>query len=397
MRQRYCWQGINHQGKKLQGVIDAASLASAKTELSKQAIIVKKITKKRHLFFIPKIREHNITLFCQQLSTMLKAGIPLIQALDFAANNQSNYFMNYLILDIKKEVEQGLFFSEALQKQPKFFNELACSLVAVGEKSGALDLMLEKLASYKEKISTMKRKLQKVLTYPLIVLFIACCVTMALLIVVVPQFQSLFKSFGAELPLLTRIMIHLSSFLGGYWPIIFASFSALVLGLRLAKRRLLWLNFASDKIVLKLPILGSLFSKTIIARFVRTLAISFAAGLPLVEALGTVAGVTGNRIYAQATEQIRSDLFAGQAMHQAMENTKLFPSMTLQWVAIGEESGSLESMLNKIADFYEAEINNSLALLMNLLEPLIMAILGLVIGGLVIAMYLPIFRLGSMV
>jgi type IV pilus assembly protein PilC len=390
------WQGFNHQGIKQKGIIEAASIALVKQELGNQAIRVNKISKKND-FFRSRIKQSHITLFSRQLATMLKAGIPLIQAFDFVANSQTNHLMKSLIVNIKTEVEQGHTFSEALQKHPKFFNDLFCNLIAVGEKSGKLDLMLDKVANYKEKIESIKKRLQKALAYPFFVLLIASFVTLALLIFVVPQFESLFTGFGAELPALTRTVIYVSTLLKNYWPVILGILSALIGGFIKARQHLPWLNYASDKIILRLPILGSLFSKTIIARFAGTLAISFAAGLPLVEALGAVAGVTGNKVYAKATEQIKMELFTGQQLQIAIKNTLLFPTMVVQMVAIGEESGTLEFMLQKIADFYEEEVNASLDISINLLEPIIMAILGLIIGSLVIAMYLPIFKLGSVV
>ncbi|MBA2652378.1 MAG: type II secretion system F family protein [Tatlockia sp.] len=393
----YCWQGINHQGIKLKGVIEATSVALVKKELGNRAIVVKKIRRKQNSLFLVKITAANITLFFRQLATMIKAGIPLIQSFDFVANSQTNFLLKYLIEEIKSDVEHGLSFSEALEKRPQFFNGLVCNLIAAGEKSGKLDLMLTKVSDYKENIEYLKRKLKKALAYPLLVLIIACFVTLALLIFVVPQFELLFRSFDAELPALTRVIIYLSTLFKTFWPIILFVILASIFAFKFARKRLSWLSYASDKMMLKIPILGSLLLKAIIARFARTLALSFAAGLSLSEALGAVAGVTGNQVYAEATEQIKLALFTGEQIHTAMKNTELFPNMVIQMVAIGEESGTLELMLNKIAECYEEEVKTSLDLSINLLEPIIMSLLGLIIGSLVIAMYLPIFKLGSVV
>ncbi|MBA3537824.1 MAG: type II secretion system F family protein [Tatlockia sp.] len=396
-KHRYHWQGVDHQGVRQKGVIEAFSVALVKQELGNLPIRVKKIRKKNDFIFNSRIKQAHITLFSRQLATMLKAGIPLIQAFDFVANCQTNHLIKSLIVEIKADVEQGLTFSETLHRHPKFFNELFCNLIAVGEKSGKLDMMLDKVADYKEKIESIKKKLQKALAYPFLVLLISSFVTVAILIFVVPQFESLFTGFGAELPALTQVIINVSILLKNYWLEILVILSALIGGFIKARQRLSWLNYASDKIILRLPIIGPLFSKTIIARFARTLAIGFEAGLPLVEALGAVAGVTGNKVFTQATERIKIELFNGQPLQLAMQNTQLFPTMAVQLVAIGEESGTLELMLQKIADFYEEEVNTRLDISINLLEPIIMAILGLIIGTLVIAMYLPIFKLGSVV
>jgi type IV pilus assembly protein PilC len=391
----YYWKGIKRTGEKIHGITETSSLAMVKTELSKQGIISKKIWKKRKTPFAKKITPANISFFSRQLALMIKAGIPLIETFNILANSQTNLLMKHLILEIKKAVETGLTFSEALKKHPLLFSELICNLVAAGEKSGKLEMMLDKVASYKEKSATIKKKIKKALVYPLAILLIACLVTLGLLGFVVPQFASLFASFGAELPALTRMIINLSNLVKTYWLIIFFFFCGLAYGYVVSRKYCRWFREAIDKILLKLPILGSVVVKTIIARFAQTLAITFAAGLPLVDALKAVAGVTGNSIYAKATAKIIENVSSGQQLHFAMNKTQLFPNMVIQMIAIGEESGTLEFMLIKVADFYEEEINNAVDTLNNLLEPIIMALLGVLVGCLVIAMYLPIFKLGS--
>ncbi|KTD21727.1 type II secretion system F family protein [Legionella londiniensis] len=396
----YQWEGINQSGEKLQGVIEAKSVAIAKNELRKQGIITRKIIKKRKKFFDRKnrkIKQADITVFSRQLATMIEAGIPLVQAFDIVAKGQSNERMKKLVEEIKKDVESGLTFAEALTKHPAYFNELFCNLVDAGEKSGSLDIMLDKVATYKEKIETIKKKIKKALTYPLAVIVIAFLVTAGLLIFVVPQFESLFEGFGADLPALTRGVISLSEFFQAYWYIIFGAAGAGVYAFIYFRNHSPAFAHNIDRYLLRLPVVGSILQKAAIARFSRTLSITFAAGLPLVEALKSVSGATGNYLYAEATNKIRDEVSSGQQLQLAMERTQLFPNMVVQMVAIGEESGALEQMLTKVADFFEEEVDNAVDSLSSLLEPMIMAILGVLVGGLVVAMYLPIFKLGSVV
>ncbi|WP_133127338.1 type II secretion system F family protein [Legionella nagasakiensis] len=395
----YQWEGVNQSGEKLNGIIDARSLAIAKIELRKQGIITRKIIKKRKPLFgkSKKIKQADITIFSRQLATMIEAGIPLIQAFDIVSKGQSNQRMKDLIETIKKDVESGLTLAESLKKHPAFFNELFCNLVDAGEKSGSLDVMLDKVATYKEKIETIKKKIKKALTYPMAVIVVAFLVTTGLLIFVVPQFESLFEGFGADLPALTRAIISLSEFFQAYWYILFGLLGAAIYGFIYARNHSS--NFAHqvDRYMLKMPVVGTILEKAAIARFSRTLSITFAAGLPLVEALKSVSGATGNILYAEATDKIREEVSNGQQMQVAMENTGLFPNMVIQMIAIGEESGALEQMLTKVANFFEEEVDNAVDSLSSLLEPIIMAILGILVGGLVVAMYLPIFKLGSVV
>lgn len=396
----YKWEGVNRAGEKTNGVMEANSIAFAKAELRKQGIIPRKVVKQRKSLLSKKskkIKQADITIFSRQMATMIEAGIPLIQAFDIVSKGQSNPRMKDLIDNIKKDVETGLTLAEALHKHPKYFNELFCNLVDAGEKSGSLEIMLDKVATYKEKVETIKKKIKKALTYPMAVMVIAFLVTAGLLIFVVPQFESLFAGFGADLPALTRGVIRLSEFFQAYWYLIFAVIAGLVWAFVYAKNHSPAFAHTVDRYLLRMPIVGTIIEKAAIARFARTLSITFAAGLPLVEALKSVAGATGNILYAEATDRIREEVSNGQQMQLAMSNTKLFPNMVVQMVAIGEESGALEQMLSKVASFYEEEVDNAVDALSSLLEPMIMAILGVLVGGLVVAMYLPIFKLGSVV
>lgn len=393
------WQGLNSSGEKINGVIESNSIVSAKVTLRKRGIIVNKLTKKRSPLFSrgKKIHAQDITTFSRQLATMLQAGIPLIQSFDIVSKGQKNAAMRDLIEQVKRDVETGLTLGESLGKHPAYFNDLFCNLVDAGEKSGSLDIMLDKVATYKEKIETIKKKIKKALTYPAAVIVIAFLVTAGLLIFVVPQFESLFKGFGADLPAFTRMVVDMSKTFQAWWYLIFGGVGGMIYGFIYAKRHSPKFAQNIDRATLKFPIIGGIMEKAAIARFARTLSITFAAGLPLVEALQSVSGATGNIIYSKATERIREDISSGLQMQQAMENTKLFPNMVIQMVAIGEESGALEKMLSKVADFYEEEVDNAVDALSSLIEPIIMSVLGVLVGGLVVAMYLPIFKLGSVV
>ncbi|MDX1836864.1 type II secretion system F family protein [Legionella taurinensis] len=396
----YQWEGVNKAGEKVNGVIDARSLAIAKADLRKQGIITKKVVKKRKPFFDKKnkkITQGDITVFSRQMATMIEAGIPLIQSFDIVAKGQSNQKMRDLIETIKRDVETGLTLAESLQKHPAYFNELFCNLVDAGEKSGSLEIMLDKVATYKEKIETIKKKIKKALTYPMAVLVVAFLVTTALMIFVVPQFESLFEGFGADLPAMTRMVVDMSEFFQSYWYIMFGAIGGAIYAFIYFKNHSPQFAHSIDRAMLKFPVVGPILEKAAIARFTRTLSITFAAGLPLVEALKSVSGATGNILYAKATDKIREEVSTGQQMQVAMDNTHLFPNMVIQMVAIGEESGALEQMLGKVADFYEEEVDNAVDALSSLLEPIIMSILGVLVGGLVVAMYLPIFKLGSAV
>lgn len=394
------WEGVNRAGEKCTGEMDARTLAIAKADLRKKGIITKKVIKKRKPFFDKsnkKITQGDITVFSRQLATMIESGIPLIQSFDIVAKGQSNKRMQKLINTIKTDVETGLTLSESLAKHPDYFNDLFCNLVDAGEKSGSLEIMLDKVATYKEKIETIKKKIKKALTYPMAVMAIAFLVTAGLMIFVVPQFEELFKGFGADLPALTRMVIDISEMFQAYWYIIFGVVGGGIYAFVYFKNHSKSFAESIDRAVLKFPVIGPIIEKASIARFSRTLSITFAAGLPLVEALKSVAGATGNILFTKGTNRIREEVSTGTQMQTAMENTHLFPNMVVQMVAIGEESGALEQMLGKVADFYEEEVDNAVDSLSSLLEPIIMAILGVLVGGMVVAMYLPIFKLGTAV
>ncbi len=394
------WEGISSAGQLIEGEIEARNIAFAKSELRKKGVTVKKIAKKRTSFFDrknKKITQGDITTFSRQMATMIEAGIPIIQSFDIVAKGQSNKRMKDLIESIKTDVESGSTLAEALSKFPVFFNDLFCNLVDAGEKSGSLDIMLDKVATYKEKVETIKKKIKKALAYPMAVMVVAFLVTAGLLIFVVPQFESLFKGFGAQLPAFTEAIVQLSKVFQHYWYLIFSAVFGAIYSFIYALQHSPNFAQAIDRSLLKMPVIGTILVQAAIARFTRTLSITFAAGLPLVEALNAVAGATGNIIFSNATFKIQDEISSGQQMHIAMESTKLFPGMVVQMVAIGEESGTLEKMLSKVADFYEEAVDNSVDALSSLLEPVIMTILGVLVGGLVIAMYLPIFKLGSVV
>lgn len=394
------YEGINKSGQKMVGDIQAKSLAIAKADLRKQGIVTNKVVKKRKPLLDrknKKITGADITVFSRQLATMIESGIPLVQSFDIVAKGQTNNRLKTLIETIKSDIETGLTLAESLAKHPVYFNELFCNLVDAGEKSGSLDIMLDKVATYKEKIETIKKKIKKALTYPMAVLVVALVVTAGLLIFVVPQFESLFQGFGADLPAMTKGVVEMSKFMQSYWYIVFGILGGAIYAFVYAKGHFPEFAQGLDRAMLKFPVIGPILEKAAIARFTRTLSITFAAGLPLVDALKSVAGATGNIIYSKATDIIREEVSTGQQMNIAMENTHLFPNMVVQMVAIGEESGALEKMLGKVADFFEEDVDNAVDALSSLLEPIIMSILGILVGGLVIAMYLPIFKLGTAV
>ncbi len=396
----FSWKGINKRGETVQGEKDGRSITIVKADLRKQGIITKSVFKKRESLFSKsskKITAQDITIFSRQLATMMQAGIPLISSFEIVAKGQTNDKMKKLIETVKLGVESGDTLAESLRKHPLYFNELFCNLVDAGEQSGSLELMLNNIASYQEKTESMKKKIKKALFYPIAVLVIAMLVSAGLLIYVVPQFESVFAGFGADLPAVTRIVIDLSEFMQAYWYLIFGSIGGGLYAFSHFKKTSKSFAHTIDRISLKLPVLGVILENAAIARFSRTLSITFAAGMPLVEALKCVAGATGNILFEKATNRIREEVSTGQQMQLAMTNTGLFPTMVIQMVAIGEESGAVENMLNKVADFYEEEVDNAVDGLSSLLEPIIMAILGVLVGGLVIAMYMPIFKLGAVV
>ncbi|MFN7097833.1 MAG: type II secretion system F family protein [Gammaproteobacteria bacterium] len=397
----FVWQGKNKAGATVTGEMNASSMTIVKAELRRQNITVSKIKKKPKPLFSffkkDKIKVADIAIFTRQVSTMLSAGIPIVQALDILEHGQSNPVLQKLINTLKIDIESGTTFSNALRKYPLYFNSLYCNLVAAGEQSGTLDNMLIRIATYREKIESIKGKVKKALFYPTAVIVIALLISAGLLIFVVPKFKAVFYSFGAQLPALTLFVIKLSNILQHYW---WAIFGGLGLGIwslfRLHQRSH---TFAQrvDAFALRIPVLGKILHKSAVARFARTLSTTFAAGLPLIDALQAVASAAGSEIYSNAILQIREEVTAGQTIHSAMKNTNLFPGMVVQMVAVGEESGALEFMLGKIADYYEEQVDNAVDSLSSLIEPLIMVVLGSLIGSLVIAMYLPIFRMGNVI
>ena len=393
----FTWEGTDNRGNKIRGKTMASSEAAVRAVLRKQGVVPVRIRKESTLFKGGKVTPGDIAIFSRQIATMLAAGIPLVQAFDIVGAGHDNPAMQKLILGIRADLESGTALAEALGRHPLYFDDLFVNLVTAGEQAGALDTLLDKIATYKEKTEAIKKKIKKALFYPAAVLVVAFIVTLILLIFVIPQFEALFKGFGADLPAFTRMVIDLSAFVQSKgWAV------AIVVGAGGAvfvytKKRSKKLREFEDRLFLKLPIVGSILVKASIARFARTLSTMFSAGVPLVEALQSVAGATGNIVYEKAVLAMRDEVSTGQRLQRAMENTGLFPNMVIQMIAVGEESGSLDEMSAKVADFYEADVDNAVDSMSSLLEPLIMAILGVLVGGLVIAMYLPIFKMGSVI
>jgi type IV pilus assembly protein PilC len=394
----FVWEGTDKKGKRIKGKMLAVSEAAVKADLRRQGVLAKKVRKEVQLFRSgKKINSEDIALFARQLATMLQAGIPMVQCFDIIGNGHEKPSMQKLVLAIKSDIEAGTSLHEALAKHPLYFDDLFVNLVEAGEHAGALETLLDKVATYKEKTEALKKKIKKALFYPAAVLAVAVIVTIILLIFVIPQFESLFKGFGADLPAFTQMVINLSKFVQaqGWWMAVLVGIGGYVFFY--FKKRSRPMRRALDRMLLKAPVVGPIMVKASIARYSRTLATMFAAGVPLVEALTSVAGATGNIVYEEATLRIRDEVSTGQRLQRSMEATGLFPNMVIQMIAVGEESGSLDSMASKVADFYEADVDAAVDAMSSLLEPLIMAILGVLVGGLVIAMYLPIFKLGAVV
>ncbi len=393
------YEGTNRGGTKVKGAIYALTVTLAKSGLRKQGINPLRVRKKPRPLFGggKKITPSDIAIFARQMATMMQAGVPLVQSFEIIGQGHENQNMQKMILGIKTEVEGGVSLGEALAKQPLYFDPLFVNLVSAGEASGALETMLDKLATYKEKTEALKAKVKKALFYPIAVLVIAFVVTVILLVFVVPKFEELFDSFGADLPALTRFVIDLSEFMQSWWWVIAGTIGGTVYTILRIKKTSPKLQEAFDRIALKAPVIGEITTKSAIARFSRTLETMSAAGVPLVEAMESVAGATGNIVYYNASLKIRDEVSQGTQLQTSMRSTGLFPNMAIQMVSIGEESGSLDNMLAKVADFYENEVDNAVDALTSLLEPIIMAVLGVLVGGLIIAMYLPIFKLGSVV
>jgi len=395
----FLWEGTDRNGKKIKGKSLANDEATVRADLRRQGVVPTRIRKQRQSLFSGggKITTADIAIFSRQLATMLAAGIPLVQAFEIVGNGHENAAMQKLILAIKADVEGGSALAEALAKHPLYFDDLFVNLVEAGEQAGALETLLDKVATYKEKTEAIKKKIKKALTYPAAVLVVAFVVTTILLIFVIPSFEDLFKGFGADLPTFTRMVIDLSAFVRSQGVILAAMIGGVVGAFIYFKKRSRAFRHFLDRMMLKMPIIGPILQKASIARYARTLSTMFAAGVPLVEAMESVAGATGNIVYEEGVLRMRDEVATGQRLQQAMENTDLFPNMVIQMIAVGEESGSLDEMSAKVADFYEEDVDNAVDNLSSLLEPMIMAILGVLVGGLVVAMYLPIFKLGAVV
>lgn len=395
----FLWEGTDRNGKKVKGKSMATNEAAVRADLRRQGVVPSRIRKQKQSLFGGggSITPGDIAIFMRQLATMLAAGIPLVQSFEIVGSGHENAAMQKLILAIKGDVEGGSSLAEALAKHPLYFDDLVLNLVEAGEQAGALENLLDKIATYKEKTEALKKKIKKALTYPAAVLVVAFVVTTILLIFVIPAFEDLFKGFGADLPTFTRMVIDLSFFVRDKGWYIAIALGAGVGAFFYFKKRSRAMRHWLDRMSLKIPIIGGILQKASIARYARTLSTMFAAGVPLVEALESVAGATGNIVYEQGVLQMRDEVATGQRLQQAMENTDLFPNMVIQMIAVGEESGSLDDMSAKVADFYEEDVDNAVDNLSSLLEPMIMAILGVLVGGLVVAMYLPIFKMGSVI
>ena len=394
----FAYTGKDRRGNATKGEIQSESVTLAKAQLRRQGVTPQVVRKKAKPLFGERkkpITPSDIAIFARQLATMMKAGVPLVQSFDIVADGQDNVAFREMIITIKNDVSGGNSLASALQKHPRHFDDLFCNLVQAGEQAGQLDSMLDRVATYKEKTEALKAKIKKALTYPTAVVGVAMIVTIILLIFVVPQFAETFASFGANLPAFTLLVLAMSNFMQAYWYIIVGVIGAAGYAFSEAKQRSKAFADWVDAVMLKVPVVGPILKEAVVARFARTLCTTFAAGVPLVEALDSVAGAAGNEVYARAIRQIRDDVTVGTQLNQAIRTTGLFPMMLLHMVSIGEESGALDSMLDKVASHFEAEVDNKVDGLTALLEPLIMAVLGVLVGGLMVAMYLPIFMLGS--
>ncbi|TNF91661.1 MAG: type II secretion system F family protein [Gammaproteobacteria bacterium] len=395
----FVYEGKDKAGKLVRGELVGATEAIVKAQLRRQGITASKLKKKKKKVAGAKITASDIAVFARQLTTMMTAGVPLVQAFEIVGRGHENPKMQDLILAIKADVEGGLNLADAMEKHPIYFDDLFVQLVRAGEQSGALETLLDKVATYKEKNEQLKGKIKKAMFYPIAVIVVAMIVSAILLIFVVPQFKEVFASFGAELPAFTQMVINLSEWLQAYWFFAAAGIGGIIYAFVEANRRSRAFHRFLDRVILKLPVVGSILVQATIARFANTMSTMFAAGVPLVEAMDSVAGASGNVIYEEAIMKMKDDIASGTQLQTSMRThgLDLFPNMVIQMVAIGEESGQLDTMLTKVAEFYEELVDNAIDGLTSLLEPLIMAFLGIVVGGLVVAMYLPIFKLGAVV
>ena len=396
----FTWSGTDKNGRQTKGEINASSQAMARAQLRQRGITPKTVKRKPKPLFGPRkkpIKPADIAIFTRQLATMMKAGVPLVQSFDIVADGLENPTMRKLVTTIKNDVAGGTGLAVSLSKYPRHFDELFCSLVGAGESAGTLEVMLDRVATYKEKTEALKAKIKKAMTYPIAVIVVALVVTGILLVKVVPQFAETFQSFGSDLPAFTLMVLRLSEFMQSWWLIILGAIIAVVYGVRELRLRSQGFAEGIDKLALKLPVVGGIVHDAVVARFSRTLATTFNAGVPLVEALESTAGAAGNSVYAKAILVIRDDVTTGSTLYQSVKSTGLFPNMLLQMISIGEESGQLDEMLDKVAAFYEEAVDNAVDSLSSLMEPMIMSILGILVGGLMVAMYLPIFMLGSVI
>jgi len=392
----FIWEGVDRNNRQVRGESKAASETVVTTNLRRQGIRVTKI--RRQTFRGGrKVNEKDITFFTRQLATMLKAGVPLLQAFEIVARGHSNARFSRLMMDIKNKIEAGSSMAQAFREHPGHFDTLYCNLVAAGEASGTIDAILDRLATYKEKMLAIKSKIKSALFYPISVVVVAIVVIWVIMIFVIPSFKKVFSNFGADLPAPTLIVIAMSEWVVAWWWLVFMIILGTIVGFGFMLKRSAAFRYAFDRAMLKFPIIGGILEKATVARWTRTLQTMFAAGVPLVESLDAVGGASGNAVYAAATKKIQTEVSTGTSLTNSMSNTGLFPTMVLQMIQIGEESGSLDNMLGKIADYFEREVDDAVAALSSLLEPIIIVFLGVVIGGLVVAMYLPIFKLGAVV
>lgn len=392
----FAWEGKDKTGKLMRGEMRAGGEALVQATLRRQGVLVTKV-KKQSFKRGGRITEKDITLFTRQLATMMKAGVPLLQAFDIVGKGASNQAVAKLLMDVKADVETGSSLNQAFRKYPLHFDALFCNLVGAGEAAGILDSLLDRLATYKEKILAIKSKIKAALFYPVAVIVVAIVITAVIMIFVIPAFKEVFKSFGADLPAPTLMVIAMSDFMVANWYLVFGILGGSLYGFFFMWKRSEKMQAVMDRLLLRLPIFGDIIRKATMARWARTLSTMFAAGVPLVEALDSVAGASGNYVYYMATKQIQSEVSTGTNLTVSMQNTNVFPNMVIQMVSIGEESGQLDAMLSKVADFFEAEVDDAVEAMSSLMEPIIMVVLGTLIGGMVVAMYLPIFKLGAVV
>ena len=393
---QFLWEGKDKRGNKVRGKSLAANETALRADLRRQGVAATRIKTPRSAFRSGgKVSPMDIAVFARQLATMMSAGIPMVQSFEIVGNGHEKPAMQKLVLDIKGSIEGGSTLHESLAKHPLYFDDLFVNLVTAGEQAGALETLLDKIATYKEKTEALKKKIKKALFYPAAVLIVAVIVSCVLLIFVIPQFESLFKGFGADLPAFTQMVVNMSKFMQHQGWIVGLVVGGAIYSFLYFHKRSRNMRRVLDRVMLKFPIIGPILVKSAIARFSRTLSTMFAAGVPLVEAMDSVAGATGNIVYEEATLRMKDEVATGQRLQRAMENTGIFPNMVVQMIAVGEESGSLDTMSAKVAEFYEAEVDNAVDSMSSLMEPMIMAVLGVLVGGMVIAMYLPIFKLGS--